>query len=39
VVLAGNGRTAGTRSEAFDVVWETFARPTGVRPVLTYRVA
>jgi SpoIID/LytB domain protein len=38
VVLAGNGRSAGTRSESFDVVWETYGRPTGVRPTLTYRV-
>jgi SpoIID/LytB domain protein len=38
VVLAGNGRTTGTRSEPFGVVWESYARMTGVKPVLSYRV-
>jgi SpoIID/LytB domain protein len=38
VVLAGNGRTPRTSSEPFDVVWETYGRMTGVKPVLSYRV-
>ncbi len=38
VVLAGNGRTARSASEPFGVVWETWARVSGVQPVLPYRV-
>ena len=37
VVIAGNGRAPQSRSEAFDVVYEAFAR-IPIRAVLSYRV-
>jgi SpoIID/LytB domain protein len=37
VVLAGNSRSLGTRSEAFDVVWETY-RWMGLRITLRYTI-
>jgi hypothetical protein len=38
IVLAGNNRTAGARSERFGVVWEMWARLAGVTPTLSYTV-
>ncbi|MGB8649089.1 MAG: SpoIID/LytB domain-containing protein [Mycobacteriales bacterium] len=37
-VVAGNGRTPGTRSETFDAVWETWARIAGVKATLSYTI-
>ena len=36
--LAGNGRTPRTTSEPFGVVWETWARISGLRVTLAYSV-
>jgi SpoIID/LytB domain protein len=36
IVLAGNGRSAGTYSEAFGGVWEGWARLRGLNQTLTY---
>ncbi|MGZ6825848.1 MAG: SpoIID/LytB domain-containing protein [Mycobacteriales bacterium] len=38
IVIAGNGRTPGTRSEQFDAVWETWARIVGVKVTLSYTI-
>ena len=38
VVLAGNNRAPGARSEAFGVLWEGWARLAGVTPTLRYTI-
>ncbi len=38
VVLAGNGRTPGARTEPFGVLWESWTRIAGVKATLTYKI-
>jgi stage II sporulation protein D len=38
VVLAGNGRTAGARTEDFGVLWESWTRLAGLRARLAYAI-
>jgi len=38
IVLAGNGRSPGARSEPFGVLWESWTRLPGVKATLSYTV-